>query len=76
MPMDVKGSNNQLSTQDVVVKQNSIVENNCGDGLECSGSATNTMGDFTSGGSTSDFLATVGDSNDSVDIGIMENGIK
>lgn len=75
-PMDVKGSNNQLSTQDVIIKQYSIVENNCGDGSECSGSATNTLGDVTSGGSTSDFLATVGDSNDSVDIGIKENGIK
>jgi hypothetical protein len=45
---DVKGNDNQLSEQDANANQYSIVENNCGDGAECSGSATNAIGDIMS----------------------------
>jgi hypothetical protein len=45
---DVRGNDNQVSEQDSNVNQYSIVENNCGDGTECSGSATNTIGDIQS----------------------------
>jgi hypothetical protein len=45
---EVKGNDNQLSEQDANVNQYSIVENNCGDGTECSGLATNTNGDVQS----------------------------
>jgi hypothetical protein len=37
-----------VSEQDSNVNQYSIVENNCGDGTECSGLATNTNGDVQS----------------------------
>jgi hypothetical protein len=75
-PMDVKGSNNQLSTQDVIIQQYNNAENNCGDGSECSNSATFEIRDISGGSQTNDFLAAVGDSNNGVDIGIKENGIK
>jgi hypothetical protein len=45
---EVKGNDNQLSEQDANVNQYSIVENNCGDGADCSGLATNTNGDIQS----------------------------
>jgi hypothetical protein len=61
---EVKGNDNQLSEQDANVNQYSIVENNCGDGAECSGSATNTNGDIQSPKSdVSVSLAVDGDSN-------------
>jgi hypothetical protein len=46
--MDVKGNKNQLSSQDSIVKQTSVVDNNCGDGADCPVVATNTMGDIQS----------------------------
>jgi hypothetical protein len=45
---EVKGNDNQVGEQDSNVNQYSIVENNCGDGTECSGLATNTNGDVQS----------------------------
>jgi hypothetical protein len=68
-PMDVKGNNNQLSTQDVIINQYNNIENNCGEGAECSNSATFEIGDISTGGQTNDFLASVGDSNEGVGIG-------
>jgi hypothetical protein len=61
---DVRGNDNQLNEQDSNVNQYSIVENNCGDGAECSGSATNTNGDIQSPKTdVSVSLAVDGDSN-------------
>jgi hypothetical protein len=46
---ELRGNDNQVNEQDSNVNQYSIVENNCGgDGAECSGSATNTIGDIQS----------------------------
>jgi hypothetical protein len=61
---DVRGNDNQLNEQDANVNQYNIVENNCGDGSECSGTATNTNGDIMSPKSdVSVSLAVDGDSN-------------
>ena len=63
---EVKGNDNQLSEQDANVNQYSIVENNCGDGADCSGSATNTNGDIqspTSEVSLDTSISVDGDSN-------------
>jgi hypothetical protein len=46
--MKPKGNDNQLSLAEVMISASSQVENKCGDGSECSGSATNTMGDIQS----------------------------
>lgn len=79
-PKDVKGNNNQLSSQSVIVKQYSLVENNCGDGTECSGAATNTIGDIFDEGSRSD-VAITADGGSACEgpqscFGIRENGVK
>ncbi len=60
--MKPKGNNNQLSSQDVFVKQSSLVDNNCGAGSNCSVVATNTLGDIVDEGSRSDVsVAATGD---------------
>jgi len=64
---DVRGDDNQVSEQDASVNQYSIVENNCGDGAECSGVATNTVGDINSPKSEVSQAIESGDTSISVD---------
>ncbi len=41
----VRGGDNQVTQQSVIIKQSSAVDNNCGDGAVCSVASTNTIGD-------------------------------
>ena len=49
---EVKGRDNQLSTQEVIINQINNPVNKCGDRTDCSNSATFEIGSITSGGST------------------------
>jgi hypothetical protein len=47
--MEANGNDNQQVSQDAMKKKEVIVENNCGDGAECSVAVTNTDGDIIAG---------------------------
>ena len=66
---EVKGSDNQLSTQEAIINQIYNPVNKCGDRSECSNSATFEIGGITSGGSTREQTssAVFGDTTVSID---------
>jgi hypothetical protein len=66
---EVKGRDNQLSTQEVIINQINNPVNKCGDRTDCSNSATFEIGSFTSGGSTREQTssAVFGDTTVSID---------
>ncbi len=77
----VTGANNPVSQQTVIIKQNTAVVNKCGDGADCSVVATNTNGDITDGGATSDVAITASDGGSACKghtscIAIKENGVR
>jgi hypothetical protein len=63
---EVKGRDNQLSTQEVIINQINNPVNKCGDRSDCSNSATFEIGGITSGGSSSEQTVSVGDVSTSI----------
>ena len=51
---EVKGKDNQLSTQEVIINQIYNPVNKCGDHSDCSNTATFEIGGISAGGATSD----------------------
>jgi hypothetical protein len=64
---EVKGKDNQLSTQEVIINQIYNPVNKCGDRSDCSNSATFEIGGISAGGATSDQSAVFGDTTVSID---------
>lgn len=63
---EVKGHDNQLSTQEVIINQINNPVNKCGDRTDCSNSAAFEIGSVTSGGITNEQAVSVGDISTSI----------
>ena len=63
---EVKGRDNQLSTQEVIINQINNPVNKCGDRTDCSNSATFDIGGITAGGITNEQAVSVGDISTSI----------
>ena len=64
---EVKGKDNQFSTQEVIINQIYNPVNKCGDHSDCSNTATFEIGGISAGGATSDQSAVFGDTTVSID---------
>jgi hypothetical protein len=63
---EVKGKDNQLNTQEVIINQINNPVNKCGDRTDCSNSAAFEIGSITSGGITNEQAVSVGDISTSI----------
>jgi hypothetical protein len=63
---EIKGRDNQLSTQEVIINQINSPVNKCGDRTDCSNSAAFEIGSITSGGITNEQAVSVGDISTSI----------